>query len=103
VLDVSLDNTNRRMIYSLDNAHKSSSTTELDTERRGPFIGAHSFSLETKSWTDECDGTLPIKLNAWAETYPSSGREIGESGEDTLSQLFYGIGNLRKQSNEEQD
>lgn len=93
------------LIYSLDNYHKPFSTTAATSaseQLSRPMIGYLSVD-ELGDWKDVCDVEDAMECMERSAKAEQPAVDPGSEKDRPLGELLYGIENLRKRGQEEQD
>ena len=100
VLDLTYDSRTGALLVSLDNVHLPWFTDKLREEKTSTLLAQCRYSTENRRWTVGGDESgLLITVGQWASSAESS--DVSQpSREQALSDILYGIENLRKKGDE---
>ena len=88
-------------MYSMDNIHEKCSTNILDKGPPRPSLGAVTFSVSAQSWDKEVNIEGIIASMDQETLAQDEVLQEGGSKATALSELLYGLENLRKRGQEE--
>lgn len=96
ILDVVAIEENSSLIYTMDSLHQPLTADVVEASAGRPFLGSYIYSTNSGTWeqTEESE-RISITINKWAEQQESHMLTQDEK-ESKLSQLFYGLEDLRK-------
>ena len=101
VLDVAILHGQRSFLVSMDNLHVPLSTTLIENGGNRPTLAAYSYVANSSQWTRGHDFKYLLgAINGWVAAQDLHSAKM-DSKDALLSNLLYGIENLRKRGQEE--
>ncbi|KAL9121133.1 MAG: hypothetical protein Q9187_002315 [Circinaria calcarea] len=101
VLDVAILQGQRSFLVTMDNVHVPLTTTVVENAGNRPALAAFSYDADSRRWVEGHDfESILLAINDWAALRGSQSAQTG-SEDSLLSDLLYGIENLRKRGREE--
>ena len=99
VLDLTYDPHTGVLLVSLDDAHLPWSTDQLREERSDALLASCHYSTRSRKWVVAEQNELTTAINLWAGKAESV--DITQSSQkQNLSDMLYGIENLRKRGDD---